>query len=500
METFQILCNVAVIILALYYYFTSILNFWKVRGVRGPRPIPGFGNSKDILLRRIKLGDYMIKLNSEYKDEPLIGLFDMREPILIVKDPDLIKDVLIKDFTTFANRGYSIHEKVEPLTQNLFFLEAKRWRTLRTKLSPVFTSRKLQGMFLMISVCADHLVDYMGQLVNKNEPVECVEVMANYTLDCIGICAFGIEMKALSDKENEYRRIAKQIFKPPVKGLLRLRLKQFSPRLYAILGHILPDTKLNSFFINLVLNNIAYREKNNIVRNDFIDILRELKKHSDKMDFDFTDTLMVSQAFTFYAAGFETSSTAISNTLYELALNQEIQDKLRKEIDEEYAKHGSSLLYDNIKKMNYLEKVFKESLRKYPPLINFTRVAQSNYTFKDTEISIPKGQTIWIPIFALQHDPHIYPEPDVFDPERFNEEAVRSRHPMFYLPFGDGPRNCIGARFAIYQSKIGLIKMLRNYKFESCEKTKIPYERNDNTFIVKPKNGIYLKITKINRT
>jgi cytochrome P450 family 6 len=113
METFQILCSVAVIILALYYYFASIFDFWKVRDVRGPRPIPGFGNFKDILLRKIKLGDYMIKLNSEYKDEPLIGLFDMRQPILIIKDPDLIKDVLIKDFTTFANRGYSIHEKVQ---------------------------------------------------------------------------------------------------------------------------------------------------------------------------------------------------------------------------------------------------------------------------------------------------------------------------------------------------------------------------------------------------
>jgi len=72
------------------------------------------------------------------------------------------------------------------------------------------------------------------------------------------------------------------------------------------------------------------------------------------------------------------------------------------------------------------------------------RKSSSSYTFNGTKVNIPKNQTIWIPIFALHHDPHIYPEPNVFDPERFNEEAVQNRHPMYFTPFGHGPRNCIG--------------------------------------------------------
>jgi len=113
MEVFQTLCCIAIIIFALYYFFTSTFDFWKSRGVRGPQPIPGFGNLKDVLLKKITKSDYLSKLYSHYKDEPFIGIFFMREPILIVKDPHLLKDIFIKDFNTFSDRGFiAIHEKV----------------------------------------------------------------------------------------------------------------------------------------------------------------------------------------------------------------------------------------------------------------------------------------------------------------------------------------------------------------------------------------------------
>lgn len=85
-----------------------------------------------------------------------------------------------------------------------------------------------------------------------------------------------------------------------------------------------------------------------------------------------------------------------------------------------------------------------ETLRKYPPGTFLLRNSTTDYTFDGTKVSLPKNQRVWIPTYAIHHDPSIYPEPDVFNPERFSEEAVQSRHPMSYLPFGDGPRNCIG--------------------------------------------------------
>lgn len=112
MGSIEILCGIAALIIALYYFLTSTFDFWKSRGVRGPRPIPGFGNIKDVILTRISAGDYLMEVYNDYKDEQLIGIFASRTPILVVKDLDLIKDVLIKDFSKFADRGLFIHEKV----------------------------------------------------------------------------------------------------------------------------------------------------------------------------------------------------------------------------------------------------------------------------------------------------------------------------------------------------------------------------------------------------
>lgn len=118
MELFGILFGIIALIFAFYYFLTSTFDFWKSRGVRGPRPIPGFGNFKDVILSKISAGDYLTKVYKVYKDEPLVGIFATTTPVLIVKDFDLIKDVLIKDFTVFADRGIPTFEKVRIL-QNI---------------------------------------------------------------------------------------------------------------------------------------------------------------------------------------------------------------------------------------------------------------------------------------------------------------------------------------------------------------------------------------------
>ena len=94
--------------------------------------------------------------------------------------------------------------------------------------------------------------------------------------------------------------------------------------------------------------------------------------------------------------------------------------------------------------MCYVISSFTEILRMYSPGHILKRRAQSNYTFNGTKISIPKGTNLWIPVCGIHYDPDIYPNPKKFDPERFNEDAEAARHPMHYLPFGNGPRNCIG--------------------------------------------------------
>lgn len=111
-DYFQILIAFVAIFLTLYYYFTLNFNFWKNRNVIAPKPIPFFGNTKDVILRKIEISNFIAKLYKKYDNEAMFGIFFGSSPNLVLRDLDLIKDVLIKDFSTFDERGFKISERV----------------------------------------------------------------------------------------------------------------------------------------------------------------------------------------------------------------------------------------------------------------------------------------------------------------------------------------------------------------------------------------------------
>ncbi|XP_024874731.1 probable cytochrome P450 6a13, partial [Temnothorax curvispinosus] len=168
-------------------------------------------------------------------------------------------------------------------------------------------------------------------------------------------------------------------------------------------------------------------------------------------------------------SGFETSTATATFALYELAHHRDIQDKVHKEIDETLTKHD--LTYDAMNEMPYLTKVINETLRKYPPLPMLNHICTKNINLPTTNIHLPKGTSIFIPILRLHWDPSIYPDSDKFDPERFNADEKARMHPYAYLPFGEGPRICIGARFGHVQTKVGLVSLLFKYKFKPHSQT-----------------------------
>lgn len=496
MAAFEVLCGFVALFLALYY-FLKPPQFWEKKNIPGPKPFSVFGNFLPVLTARRSMGDQMTIFYKQYKHEPMFGLYWQERLVLAINDPDLIKTVLIKDFSKFAHRGLRVNEKTEPLSLHLFSLEPERWRPLRTRLSPIFTSSKLKDMFSLILHCSNTLEKCTETLVSKKEYIEVRELAARFTTDVIGSCAFGVDMNAMSKTQCRFREIGKEFFGTSLKQMLKNRFRENFPRIYTFLGYILPTDDTTTFFTNAVLDMIEYRRKNNIVRPDFINTLMDLQDHPEKLSIELTKPLLVAQAFVFFVAGFETSSLTIAHALYELAQHQDLQDKLRNEITKHYELTNGKWQYENIKNMPILDAVFKETLRKYPPVTIIMRKNTEDYTFEEMKLTIPKNTRIFIPIYAIHRDPDIYPNPDVFDIDRFKESAVAARHPMHYLPFGDGPRNCIGARFAIFQTKIGLIKILRTYKVDICDQTQIPYINERRTFMLSPQHGLVLKITNV---
>lgn len=162
---------------------------------------------------------------------------------------------------------------------------------------------------------------------------------------------------------------------------------------------------------------------------------------------NWTNDEIIAQCFLFFAAGFDTVSTLMSFMAYELALNQEIQQKVYEEIREvNPSLKGARLSYDTLSKLKYLDQVISEALRKWPPAIFTNRKCTKDYEYNldGKTIFIERGKSVWIPIYSFHHDSKLYKNPSKFDPERFNDENKHKIKPGSYFPFGVGPRNCIG--------------------------------------------------------
>ncbi|NXW56494.1 THAS synthase, partial [Eurystomus gularis] len=147
--------------------------------------------------------------------------------------------------------------------------------------------------------------------------------------------------------------------------------------------------------------------------------------------------------------------------------------------------------YQNVQELPYLDMVIAETLRMYPPAFRFTREAAKDCIVLGQRI--PAGAVIETAVGHLHHNPEFWPEPEKFIPERFTEEAKKERHPFAYLPFGAGPRGCIGMKMGLLETKLTLLRVLQKFQFKACPETEIPLQLK-STATLGPKNGVYIML------
>ena len=186
------------------------------------------------------------------------------------------------------------------------------------------------------------------------------------------------------------------------------------------------------------------------------------------------------QGFIFFIAGYDTTASTLSYCLYELALNRNIQERLYEEIVSNLDSDGD-VNYENLAKLPFLDSVISETLRLYPVVLRLDRKVSADYMLGDTGIKLYKGQGIEIPVYAIHYCDEFYPNPYKFDPDRFMPHNRDKLIPYTYLPFGAGPRNCIGMRFALMEIKLTLSLIVRKYIFFPTERTAVPL--NYQTFV-----------------
>lgn len=395
----------------------------------------------------------------------------------MLRDPQLIKQIGIKDFDHFQDHRAPDNDMPDPLFGNgLIMMIGDKWRRMRATLSPAFTGSKMRQMFDLITECADDNVNHFVEKTTKGQPIdaEMRDFFTKYTNDVIASCAFGIKVNSTADPDNAFFVNGSRLVNVfDFRGFLRIMIMNISPTIARYFGVTFFDATTSKFFHKIVLETMEIRKQKNIHRPDMIDILMKVRDGSWKqaadakiektqegfataeesnigkasISYDWTEDELIAQCFVFFFAGFESSSTVLQFLAYELARNLDIQQRLYEEVLETEGKaQGSQVTYDAIQKMKYMDQVVCEALRKWPPFVNFDRccVKDYNFDYDGKNFKMETGRMLLLPMFGIHHDPKYHPNPDRFDPERFSDENRDKIIPGTYFPFGLGPRNCIG--------------------------------------------------------
>ncbi|XP_044758389.1 cytochrome P450 9e2-like [Coccinella septempunctata] len=293
-------------------------------------------------------------------------------------------------------------------------------------------------------------------------------------------------------------------------------------RIFPWMSKVIRVTKfgedVTNFFRGVIKENVEYREKNNLRRPDMITLLMEARNELEnnfdkeanvdssfsinevdsgyarkKIDLSVDD--IAANALVFFFAGFSTTTSLLSFMTYELAVNPDIQKILLEEVDS-FKKNKKKLSYEDLSEFSYLHMVISETLRKYPPFCRTDRQCTKSFMIQpqmDSEqvFIIESGSSVWIPIYALHHDEKYWPDPEKFQPERFSPLNKQNIKPGTYLPFGIGPRGCLGYRFVLQTVKIIFYELLSRFEIIPLDKTAIPCRLSKNTSHIIPGSGFW---------
>uniref|UniRef100_A0A8C7K9E5 unspecific monooxygenase n=1 Tax=Oncorhynchus kisutch TaxID=8019 RepID=A0A8C7K9E5_ONCKI len=416
-------------LLALLITLIVVYGYWPYgvftkMGIPGPKPLPYFGT-----MLEYKKGFTNFDTECFQKYGRIWGIYDGRQPVLCIMDKSMIKTVLIKEcYNIFTNRR-NFHLNGE-LFDAVSVAEDDTWRRIRSVLSPSFTSGRLKEMFAIMKQHSSNLLSGMKKQADKDQTIELKEFFGPYSMDVVTSTAFSVDIDSLNNPSDP--------FVSNVKKMLKFDL--FNP-LFLLAG----ETTHTRIF----------------------DLMSFCFQNRTK---GLTDHEILSQAMIFIFAGYETSSSTMSFLAYNLATNPHVMTKLQGEIDTVFP-NKAPIQYEALMQMDYLDCVLNESLRLYPIAPRLERVAKK--TVEINGIVIPKDCIVLVPTWTLHRDPEIWSDPEEFKPERFSKENKESIDPYTYMPFGAGPRNCIGMRFALIMIKLAMVEILQSFTFSICDETEV---------------------------
>lgn len=428
-----------------------------------PKPWPAVPSLFRLVWRREK--DLLSLLPDVSYREMITPLGYTRRGILLVNDPQWVSRILA-DHDTFPKNDLFVEALEDLVGNSMFVTSGERWRRQRRMVDPAFSHMRINRAFEFMSAAVDTYEARLLALAQSRETFSLDAAMSHLTADVITRTIFSVPLEEGPSQEvfDNFMRFERQVGSIDLKRLLWD--KPWSPhtqppavrdaclRIRELLGDMLDARMGHPEFDDIAGAVIAARD-------------------TDTGE-PFTRDELIDQLGVFFLAGHETTASSLTWAFFILSQRPDVVARIRAEVDG-VAGNGSVLL-EHTKRMPYIRNFFREVLRLYPPITFLPRVAAA-----DTEIAgrrVPRGTMLMISPWCMHRHASLWTEPDLFDPDRFSGEREGALVPGAYLPFGSGPRVCVGASFAMIETALILARLVRRFDFSCADASSVrPYAR-----------------------
>lgn len=412
----------------------------------------------------------------------LPGRWPVFPKTVFLTDPELIEDVLITRAELFTRDKFTARAMSSPVNKDsMFFAEGADWRWQRRAVAPAFRHDNILALVPIFAQCAEAQADVWRD-GNSSAPVDVSTAMSRTTFAVIERAVLGeaasLEpVKFLAALTSALASVSwRQVF-------AYLRLPNWTPhpgwlKTRAAIAYLYDET----------VKAVSARRAAGSQRRDVLDLL--LSARDPETGRVMTDAELTGNLYTFIVAGHETAAVALSWSLWLLAKDQASQDRLRSEVQD--IAGDRAIGSDEVEKLAFTRQILQEAMRLFPPAAGIGRQAREDTMIGSYAVS--KHEPIYVATWCLHRHEKLWEEPNAFDPDRFAPEKVKARHRCAYLPFGAGPRICIGMSFAMLEMVAILATLVREFRFDT-----VPGHRMKlaPTLTTRPKGGLPLLVEPI---
>jgi cytochrome P450 len=409
------------------------------------------------------------------------GLVQLPNKLTLTDDPELIQHFLKKNHKNYIKTALVRNFVKDQIGNGLFTSDGKPWLKQRRAIQAGFHKKKLNGISdIMLDEINHYMDNVMDAYSQTNEEIDLVKEMTYLTSKIVSKSLFGQEFD-----DDKIDVIDKSIANAN-KYIVAVSKQPFTKPWYHLNGDYRKIRKQKTIRDQFILDFIKERKKLEDKGDDLLGMLLETEYEDGSR---MSNQQLLDESIILLVAGNKTSAVTMAWLFYLLAINPEIETKVLESINETLGNETPSL--ESLRSLTYPLQVLEETLRMYPVVWLVDREPVEDDEFSG--IKIKKGEDIAAFIYGLHHNSKYWKDPETFDPERFNSENKKEHVPYSYLPFGGGPRVCIGKNFAIMEMQFMLAMLIRRYKFTLSPGQKIGFKP---LLTLSPTNGIKVRVQK----